>query len=214
LADHGAIDVLVNNAGIAGSGPVELVPLTLYRQIMETNFFGALRCIKAVLPSMRKRHMGCIINVTSVGGRLCAGMQSPYAVSKWALEGLSEGLAQEVSPFNIRVAVVEPGVIATPMAMHARSKPPPNPYSNQIQRTTAFFIEALKAQTSPYVVAKTIEDIVGGKATTLRNPSATANSLFALRHTRSDEDWVAIGAMSDEDWVKEVSESTGLNAKL
>src|SRR4051794_18810851 len=126
LADHGSIDVLVNNAGIGGGGPAELVPLALYRQIMETNFFGSLRCIKAVLPSMRKRRSGCIINVTSIAGRMCTGMQSPYAASKWALEALSEGLGQELSPFNIRVAIVEPGVIATPMTLRDRPTPPPN----------------------------------------------------------------------------------------
>jgi NAD(P)-dependent dehydrogenase (short-subunit alcohol dehydrogenase family) len=215
LADHGSIDVLVNNAGIGGGGPAELVPLTLYRQIMETNFFGALRCAQAVIPAMRKRQSGCIINVTSVAGRMGTGMQSPYAASKWALEGLSEGLAQELSPFNIRVAIVEPGVIATPMTMRDRPKPPPNPYSDQIQRMTAFFMEALKAQTSPFVVAKTIGDIVDGKGTALRHPSGPdAATLLALRHSRSDEEWVALGAMSEEDWSRELSKSTGLNIKL
>lgn len=130
LADHGHIDVLVNNAGI---GLAELLPLTLYRQIMETNFFGSMRCIKAVLPSMRQRQSGCVINVTSIAGRFGSAMQSAYAASKWAREGLSEALAQEVKSFNVRVSIVEPGVIATPMTMRERPKPPPNPYSNQIE---------------------------------------------------------------------------------
>jgi NAD(P)-dependent dehydrogenase (short-subunit alcohol dehydrogenase family) len=93
LADNSHIDVLVNNAGIGGGGSVELLPLALFRQIMETNYFGSLRCIKAALPSMRTRGRGCIVNVTSIAGRFGSAMQSAYAGSQWALEGLSEALA-------------------------------------------------------------------------------------------------------------------------
>src|SRR5947209_5686338 len=93
LNKAGCIDALVNNAGISGGGPVELVPIGVFRQIMETNFFGALRCIKAVVPSMRERRSGCIINITSVAGQFGMSPQGPYAASKWALEGLTECLA-------------------------------------------------------------------------------------------------------------------------
>ena len=83
---------------------MEEVPTAVFRQVMETNFFGALRCIKAVIPGMRERRHGCIINVTSISGRVALAPQAPYAASKWAFEALSECLAQEMKAFNIRVA--------------------------------------------------------------------------------------------------------------
>lgn len=210
LADQGRIDVLVNNAGIGGGGPVELIPLSLFRQIMETNYFGSLRCIKAVLPAMRQRGSGCIVNVTSIAGRFGSALQSAYAGSKWALEGLSEALAQELKPFGVRVAIVEPGVIATPMTMRERPKPPPNPYSSQIERLTTFFTESLKAQTSPFVVAETIRDIVDGKVTGLRNPSGPdAKPFLEARRAMSDEEWVAMGAASNSEWAAVLNKSLG-----
>jgi len=109
LAERGRIDVLVNNAGGGQLGPIEEIPLAEFRSIMETNFFGALRCIQAVLPSMRGQRSGCIINVTSVAGRIAVAPQGAYAAAKFALEAVSEILAQEVKAFNIRVAIVEPG---------------------------------------------------------------------------------------------------------
>src|SRR5262245_18490838 len=93
---HGPIDVLVNNAGIECRGSVEELPIAEFRAVMETIYFGALRCIQAVLPEMRKRKSGCIINVSSVGGRVSSPPLTGYSASKFALEALSEGLAQEV----------------------------------------------------------------------------------------------------------------------
>ena len=115
VAEHGPIDVLVNNAGIPGGGVVEETTIDRFRQVMEANFFGALRCIKAVVPSMRERRHGIIVNVTSVAGRVAGPSHGSYAASKWALEAVSESPAQELPPFNVRVAIVEPGVIATPI---------------------------------------------------------------------------------------------------
>ena len=99
----GPIDVLVCNAGIERTGAVEELPLSEFRAVMETNYFGPIRAIQAVLPSMRERRSGCIINVTSISGRLSASPLAPYTASKFALEALSECLAQEVKAFGIRV---------------------------------------------------------------------------------------------------------------
>ncbi len=111
-----SIDVLINNAGIFSINAVEDESLEQYQRVMQTNYFGAVRCTKQVLPAMRKRGSGCIINVTSIAGRIAYFSSSAYAASKFALEAFSEVLAQEVKPFGIRVALVEPGIIDTPMA--------------------------------------------------------------------------------------------------
>jgi NAD(P)-dependent dehydrogenase (short-subunit alcohol dehydrogenase family) len=95
VGQHGPIDILVNNAGIGGGGAVEETPLDVFREVMETNFFGGLRCIKTVITSMRERRQGTIVNVTSIAGRLAMTPQASYAASKWAFEALSECLAQK-----------------------------------------------------------------------------------------------------------------------
>ena len=93
MKDHGPIDVLVNNAGVERMGSVEELPLSDFRAVMETNYFGALRSIQALAAPMRQRRSGCIINVSSVAGRVANAPMAPYTASKWALEALSEALA-------------------------------------------------------------------------------------------------------------------------
>lgn len=121
-AELGPIEVLINNAGIERTGSVEEMPVSDFRDVMETNCFGAIRCIQAVLPGMRARRSGCIANVTSISGKLASSPFGAYSASKFALEAVSECLAQEVKPFGIRVCVVEPGIIDTDW--HATSAGP------------------------------------------------------------------------------------------
>jgi NAD(P)-dependent dehydrogenase (short-subunit alcohol dehydrogenase family) len=113
VKEMGPIDVLVNNAGIERTGSVEELPLAECRALMETNYFGVIRCVQAVVPAMRERRNGCIINVASVAGHISLSPLGAYAATKFALEALSEALAQEVRSFNIHVAIVEPGIIDT-----------------------------------------------------------------------------------------------------
>jgi NAD(P)-dependent dehydrogenase (short-subunit alcohol dehydrogenase family) len=113
VAAAGDVEVLVNNAGFEVAGPVERVPLDEVKRMFETNVFGAVRMIQALLPQMRERGGGTIVNVSSVTGRAVGPLGALYGSSKWAVEGLSEGLHLEVGHFGIRVIVIEPGIIIT-----------------------------------------------------------------------------------------------------
>src|SRR5680860_1143821 len=116
LQKHSSIDVLVNNAGIECHGSIEEMSMDDFQSVMNTNYLGVLRCTKALLPHMRKNKNGCIINVASISGHIANSPLGAYAASKYALEAISEALAQEMKPFNVRVAIVEPGIINTQMA--------------------------------------------------------------------------------------------------
>ncbi len=169
LIETGRIDVLVNNAGISNMGAVEETPIDVFRAVMETNFFGALRCMQAVLRRMREQRMGCIVNVSSVAGRFSSAPQAPYSSSKFALEALSECLAQEMKAFGVRVAIVEPGVIATPIFGNV-SQPPTSTRYPQRRRLTELFRASLEKPVSPYVVEEKIRDIVDSGTWQLRHP--------------------------------------------
>ncbi|HTY95301.1 MAG TPA: oxidoreductase [Steroidobacteraceae bacterium] len=109
----GRIDVVVNNAGYGLQGTIEDVADAQVRAAFETNFFGALAVIRAVLPLLRTQRSGHIVNVSSVGGRLSVPMIGLYSATKFALEGVSVALAAELAPHGIRVTLVEPGAFAT-----------------------------------------------------------------------------------------------------
>ena len=110
---YGAIDALVNNAGFGMWGPVEILSDTELKSQFETNFFAAVRMMRAVLPAMIKQQHGTIVNISSVLGRIGTPFNGAYVSSKFALEGISESLKTEVQPFGVRVAMVEPGLFRT-----------------------------------------------------------------------------------------------------
>lgn len=214
VAQHGPVEVLVNNAGIGGGGAVEETPLDSFRQVMETNFFGAVRCIQAVVPGMRERRRGTVVNVTSVAGRIASAPQASYAASKWALEALSECLAQEMRAFNVRVAIVEPGVIATPIFTKARPLPKNSPYPHA-RRLRAIFAAVLANPTPPSVVGDLIRDIVDGDSWQLRYPAGPdALPVLKRRASRTDEQVIEEAAQSDDEFVKRVKREFGLDIKL
>jgi NAD(P)-dependent dehydrogenase (short-subunit alcohol dehydrogenase family) len=214
LAAEGLIDVLVNNAGIASAGSVEELPIELFQNTMETNYFGTLRCIKEVLPSMRERRSGCIINVCSIAGRLFSYFHAPYCASKAALEALSECLAQEVHPFNIKVAIVEPGIVKTSIFSKAAEGSFHGYYPN-IKRFKAFFKASLEKNIPPNAVALMILQIAEGTDSRLRFPvGSDAFELINWRSAMTDEDWlISQNVEDDESWANHIEERFNLNVK-
>lgn len=124
LSKFETIDVLVNNAGFGMIGAIEEVPDAQARHLFDTNVFGLLNVTRAVLPVMRDRHTGHILNISSVGGFVSVVGSGIYCASKFAVEGLSEALAQEIAPLGIRLTIVEPGPFRTNFAGDSITKVP------------------------------------------------------------------------------------------
>ena len=113
-ADAGEVGTLINNAGYGLYGPVEQVPMTEIRRQFETNFFGLVRLTQLILPGMRERRGGRILNVSSMGGRATLPGGAFYHASKYAVEAFSDALRMEVAQFGIEVVLIEPGPVKTP----------------------------------------------------------------------------------------------------
>ncbi len=209
-----SIEVLVNNAGIYSIDAVEDEGLDRFRQVMETNYFGVVRCVKHVLPAMRERGSGCIVNVSSIAGRIAFGGTSAYNASKFALEAFSECLAQEVKGLGIRVVVIEPGIIDTAMA--TTSLPQFDPRTNYAhgRRVQTFFTDPGKPEASPALVAERIRYAIESGDSRLRFPvGPDAHPFLGWRSSVSDEDWVGLGALGNADYFERVLSDTGLDLR-
>ena len=214
LSQAGRVDHLVNNAGIGGNAVLEECPSDLYLAVMNVNVCGATRCTQAVLPQMRERRAGTIVNITSVAGRIAALAQSPYVASKWALEGISEGLAQELAPYGIRVAIVEPGV--TKSAIFVKNVDAPNSsgaYDAHYRRLFQFYAAGMANATDPFEVGKVIEHAISTDTPRLRYPVSWGGAELAALHDRIDDtDWIALGAIEDDaDYIVRFKEIFGVD---
>ncbi len=200
LQEAGRVDNLVNNAGVGGNAVTEECPVSLYADVMNVNFYGAVRCIQAVLPQMRARRSGCIVNISSVVGRVAAIGQQPYVTSKWALEGMSEGLAQELAPHGIRVAIVEPGI--TKSAIFAKNVDAPNQtgaYEAHYRRLFQFYAVGIAQATDPFEVGAVVHDAITTPHPRLRYAvSWGAEGMIEGRRALPDQEWVAMGALVDD----------------
>jgi NAD(P)-dependent dehydrogenase (short-subunit alcohol dehydrogenase family) len=200
-ATGGVVDVLVNNAGVGGNSVAEECPAAVHLDVMNVNLCGAVRCLQEVLPGMRARGHGTIVNVTSVVGRLAALAQSPYVTSKWALEGLSEELAQEVAPFGVRVVIIEPGV--TKSAIFAKNLEMPNltgAYDDAYRRMFQMYAAGLAHATDPFEVGKLIHHAITTDQPQLRYAvSWGAKEMIEGRAAITDEQWTAMGVADDDD---------------
>jgi NAD(P)-dependent dehydrogenase (short-subunit alcohol dehydrogenase family) len=202
-AARGPIEVLVNNAGVGGATPLELTPEAEHRQMFETNYFGAIRCIQAVLPGMRERRSGAIVNVTSIAGLIATANQVPYSASKFALECAGEALAIEVRRFGIRVVNVEPGVVMTSIFENSAATTrydKTSPYKQTMRRNGKLFAAGFRAAAQPEGVAETILEAITTPTYKLRWPvGADAVGLATGRKTLTDEQFIALGDELEDD---------------
>jgi len=203
----GPVDVLINNAGIGGAAPLELVPEEEHKQMFETNYFGVVRCIQAVLPSMRERQTGSIVNITSAVGLQATPNQIAYSASKWALECLGEALAHEVYRFGVRVVNVEPGVIMTSIFENSAEQTrydKTSPYQPIMRRNGKVFSAGFKRAVSPDLVAETILESITTDEYKLRWPvGPDAEGFMAARTNVPSDEWIAMGAELTDDEYNE-----------
>jgi NAD(P)-dependent dehydrogenase (short-subunit alcohol dehydrogenase family) len=170
LSHFGRIDVLINNAGYGVVGALEETPDAELRAQMETNFFGAMAVTRAALPTFRAQRCGAIVNISSLGGQLSFAGFSAYSASKFALEGASEALAQEMAPFNVKVLIVEPGQFRTDLAGGSmRHMPEMDAYQDTVGPTRVFARDMHHTQPGdPAKAAAAIETALDADITPLR----------------------------------------------
>lgn len=175
LLEIGRVDVLVNNAGFAGAGFIEEIPISEYKAQFDTNVFGMISVTQAVLPLMRKQKSGTIINMSSISGRMGFPGLSPYAASKYAVEGWSECLRLEMNPFGVKVVLLEPGSFQTNIWSSGKqvtemSQRPDSPYAVEMKKLEAYTEKSTETYGDPLEIAKSIAAIVRKKTPRFRYP--------------------------------------------
>jgi len=209
----GRVDVLVNNAGIGGGGAIEDVPLDWAQSLFQTNYFGAVRTTQAVLPGMRRQRAGAIVNVSSIAGRVAIAGHGHYSAVKHALEAMSEALAQEVQSFGIRVAIVEPGVVVTPIFGKARRfGDESSPYADHVRRLLLYYRKQMPRAARPEDAASVIHEAATTPEPRLRwTVGDDARLIDAGRRRLSDEEYIAAARpMPDEQYLAEMQRLYGL----
>lgn len=212
MADQGRIDVLVNNAGIGGGRAVEETSIDEAREIFETNYFGQARMIAAVAPIMRAQRGGRIVNVGSLAATNTMGCHAHYSASKRAMTALSEALAFELAEYGVKVAIVEPGVVITPIWEKGEMPDVDGPYGNSIRRLMRFFEFGFTRPALPADAAQAIAAAIEADQPDFRYPvGADARECIAARARISDEEWVAMNALPDDEFARRWQEVSGVN---
>jgi NAD(P)-dependent dehydrogenase (short-subunit alcohol dehydrogenase family) len=200
VAEGNRIDVLVNNAGYGLFSPLEDVTLDQIREQFETNFFGAIRVVHEVIPTMRRQRNGTIVNVSSLVGRVGLPLSSAYVSTKFALEGLSESVRYELNEFGINIILIEPGVIKTNFLENLKTadttSKSESPYAELVDRTTKEFGKMMNSSSSPIIVAEAILRAITSKDPEFRYVVGDdAESIMRIRQNSTDKEF--------ENWVYE-----------
>jgi short-subunit dehydrogenase len=212
VKENGRIDVLVNNAGFDLFGSLEELTIEEIKGQFETNFFGAARVTKSVIPTMRKQGSGIIINVSSIGGRIgLVPCNTMYHASKFALEGFTESLRHELTEFNIDVILIEPGAIRSNFAENIRTAKNydsnNSPYAKTVQKVFEGFEPMLANASDPKEVAQVILNAANSSSPNMRyTVGKDAESILKARAELSDrelEKWVRESFMDKKGFIRE-----------
>jgi len=212
VKENGRIDVLVNNAGFDLFGSLEELTIEEIKEQFETNFFGAARVTKSVIPTMRKQGSGIIINVSSIGGRIgLVPCNTMYYASKFALEGFTESLRHELTEFNIDVILIEPGVIRSNFVENIRTAKNydsnNSPYAKTVQKVFEGFEPMLANASDPKEVAQVILNAANSSSPNIRyTVGKDAESILKARAELSDrelEKWVRESFMDKKGFIRQ-----------
>ncbi len=212
VKENGRIDVLVNNAGFDLFGSLEELTIEEIKGQFETNFFGAARVTKSVIPTLRKQGSGIIINVSSIGGRIgLVPCNTMYHASKFALEGFTESLRHELTEFNIDVILIEPGVIRSNFVENIRTAKNydsnNSPYAKTIQKVFDGFEPMLANASDPKEVAQVILNAANSSSPNIRyTVGKDAESIIKARAELSDselEKWVRESFMDKKGFIRQ-----------
>jgi len=187
LNREGAIDIVVNNAGYGLAGAVENLRIDELKDQFETNFFGMVRVCKAVLPHMRSRSAGYIINISSIGGVMGLPFQGAYSASKFALEGISEALRIEVKPFGIHVVLIEPGDFKTGFTknrVRAEGAVLASVYHQKLDATVALMENEERNGFPPIRLAALVEKIINNPNPKVRYTTGKLEQRFSTLYKR------------------------------
>jgi NAD(P)-dependent dehydrogenase (short-subunit alcohol dehydrogenase family) len=185
MAKAGSLDVVINNAAMTVSGPIEAVPANLVERVLATNVLGPLRIMQAVLPTMRERGTGRILNISSPAGRFAPPLEGVLSASKAALEMLSEAIWFEARHFGVQVTIVEPGTIATEMSEREQKFELPE-YAPLVKQYAERFAQYRQRRApSPEQIASEIADLVDRRRLPLRVPVGLRSERLFTRLTPS-----------------------------
>jgi NADP-dependent 3-hydroxy acid dehydrogenase YdfG len=200
LDQFGQIDVLVNNAGYGAYGPLEAFTMDRVQRVFDTNVIGLLAVMKAVIPNMRERRSGTIVNVSSVGGQVAFPTGTLYHGTKFAVEGLSEALHYELEPLGIRVRIVEPGMVKTDFggrSFDGSSGEAPAEYEPTIAGTARMFGSLGSNAAEPETVAGVIWDAANDSTDQLRYRAGNDGALALLDDRKTQDDATFMKGMKE-----------------
>lgn len=192
IRDFGSVDVLVNNAGYGLDGVFEGTSDEAIRQQFETNVFGLMRTTRTIIPHMREKRSGTIIQISSMGGRTTFPLYSIYHSTKWAVEGFSESLHYELRPFGIKMRIIEPGAIKTPFYSTSRVTVDTRnlkDYEGFVEKCNKLALETGNKGTLPERVAEKVFDAATSSGGKMRYPIAYPAGIVTVMRRFFPDSW-------------------------